>query len=54
MKLLKVRVWEAAYGGVELTKAERTVYWFLYGKRFSSYPEHPNCRCAVVDMDNVA
>jgi hypothetical protein len=30
-----------------ITKAEKTIYWFLHGRRYSSVPNHPNCRCST-------
>jgi len=27
------------------TRAEKTIYWFLYGRKYSPYPQHLNCRC---------
>ena len=29
------------------TIAEKTRYWFMYGRRYSEPPQHYNCRCVV-------
>ena len=33
-----------------LTIAQRTVYWFLHGRRYDAPPRNVNCRCVMVDM----
>ena len=33
-----------------MTNAEKTIYWFMYGKRCDLPPEHWNCRCQVVKI----
>ena len=36
--------------GITPTKAEQTVYWFMYGKRWKPLvPEHFNCRCIMLN-----
>ena len=32
------------------TRAELTVYWFMFGKRWNLPPQHFNCRCQSVGM----
>ena len=38
--------------GWTLTRAENTVYWFLYGKQaLNGPPQHLNCRCEMVRIE---
>lgn len=30
-----------------VTVAQRTIYWFLHGRRYSPFPTHFNCRCVA-------
>jgi len=36
------------------TRAEETINWFLYGKKYGSPPKHFNCRCQAVDLKHIS
>ena len=33
------------------TSAQRTIHWFMYGRRFLSPPKHFNCKCSLVILE---
>jgi len=35
-----------------ITKAEETINWFLYGKKYGSPPKHFNCRCEHIILES--
>lgn len=35
-----------------VTNADRTISWFMFGNTYINPPDHINCRCVVVNMDD--
>ena len=34
------------------TNAQRTIHWFMYGRRFLAPPKHWNCKCSLIILEN--